>query len=56
MTKESGLGFSVTIDDSTLSSRADTSQEGYTVRSLGGGDYAVAIRRMRQGKVIVGGE
>ncbi len=36
-----------------LSRRSDLSSEGYTVRDLGGGDYAVNIRRQRPGSVVV---
>ncbi len=44
---------SVTINGVTLSQRSDLSVEGYTVRSLGGSDYAVNIKRAHAGSVIV---
>jgi hypothetical protein len=43
----------VTVDGVKLTLRPDLKVEGYTVRNLGDGDYAVAIRRMRTGKVLV---
>ena len=44
---------SVTVGGVALSEAPDLSAEGYTVRSLGGGDYAVNVRRMRAGAVVV---
>ncbi|MGZ6248571.1 MAG: choice-of-anchor R domain-containing protein, partial [Syntrophales bacterium] len=43
----------VTVDGVMLSLRTDLNAEGYTVRDLGNGDYAVNIRRMRAGDVVV---
>ena len=43
----------VTVGGVALSEVPDLSTEGYTVRSLGGGDYAVNVRRMRSGAVVV---
>ena len=43
----------VTVGGVALSEVSDLSAEGYTVRSLGGGDYAVNVRRMRSGAVVV---
>ena len=43
----------VTVGGVALSEVPDLSAEGYTVRSLGGGDYAVNVRRMRSGAVVV---
>ena len=43
------LPTDVTVNGAALSLRSDLNAEGYTVRDLGNGDYAVAIRRMRSG-------
>ena len=43
----------VTVGGVALPEVPDLSAEGYTVRSLGGGDYAVNVRRMRAGAVVV---
>jgi len=43
----------VVVGGVALAERADLTAEGYTVRSLGGGDYAVNVRRMRSGAVVV---
>jgi hypothetical protein len=40
------LPDSITINGTPLSLRSDQSAEGYTLRSLGGGDYALTIRHM----------
>ena len=45
----------VTVGGAALVLRSDLSAEGYTVRFLGGGDYAVNLRRMRPGAVVVAG-
>jgi len=45
----------ITINGSKISLRADLSKEGYTLKNLGNGDYAVKINRLRAGKVIVTG-
>ena len=45
--------LAVTVGGVALSAASDLSAEGYTVRSLGGGDYAVNVRRMRSGAVVV---
>ena len=47
---------SITVNGVTLSQRSDLSVEGYTVRSLGGSDYAVNIKRERAGNIIVTGK
>ncbi len=39
------LPTSVTVAGAAIPERADLNAEGYTLRSLGGGDYALAIRR-----------
>jgi hypothetical protein len=44
---------SVTVGGVPLALRTDLAAEGYTVRSLGGGDYAVNVRRLRPGPVVV---
>ena len=43
----------VSVGGVALSEVPDLGAEGYTVRSLGGGDYAVNVRRMRSGDVVV---
>jgi hypothetical protein len=43
----------VKINDIKISLRAGLSKEGYTLKELGNGDYAVTIKRMKAGKVIV---
>ena len=43
----------IVASGSVLSERAQLDAEGYTLRDLGGGDYAVTIRRAHAGKVIV---
>ena len=47
------LPTDVTVNGVALSLRSDLNAEGYTVRDLGNGDYAVNIRRMRSGDVVV---
>jgi hypothetical protein len=44
---------SVMLDGLKLSLRHDLSSEGYTVRDLGRGDYALNIKRMRIGRVVI---
>ena len=46
----------VTVGGVALSEMPDLTTEGYTVRSLGGGDYAVNVRRMRSGNVVISAE
>ena len=43
----------ITVKGVKLSLRSDLKAEGYTLRNLGSGDYAVKIRRMRAGEVAV---
>lgn len=47
------LPIDVTVNGVALSLRTDLNEGGYTVRDLGNGDYAVNIRRMRNGNVVV---
>ena len=47
------LPAEVTVGGVGLSLRPDLDGEGYTARNLGNGDYAVNIRRMRIGEVVV---
>ncbi len=47
------LPASVTVGGTRLSQRADVKSEGYTVRDLGKGDYAVNVRRARSGAVVI---
>ena len=44
---------SVTLNGFKLSLRPDLSSEGYTERDLGHGDYALNIRRVRPGSVVI---
>jgi len=44
---------SVTVGGASLSLRADLSAEGYTLRDLSRGDYAVTVRRTRSGSVVI---
>jgi hypothetical protein len=43
----------VTASGSPLSQRAQLDAEGYMLKNLGNGDYAVTIRRAHAGKVVV---
>jgi hypothetical protein len=43
----------VTVGATAVGARSDTSSEGYVLRPLGGGDYALTIRRTRPGAVVV---
>jgi hypothetical protein len=62
-TNSSGVEFlrvafkpsSVTLKGNRISVRTDLSKQGYTLRDLGNGDYAVTIKRMNQGNVVVSG-
>lgn len=47
--------FSVTLNERAVPIGSGPSKEGYTIRALGQGDYAIAIRRMEKGEVIVSG-
>jgi hypothetical protein len=47
------LPTQITVNEVKLSSRPDLHAEGYTVRNLGNGDYAVSIRRMKAGEVKI---
>ena len=44
---------SVSIEGKAISLRTDLNKEGYTLRDLGKGDYALTIKRMSPGKVVV---
>jgi hypothetical protein len=44
---------SITVEGVALSERPDLNAEGYTIRNLGNGDYALKIKRMRAGDVII---
>jgi hypothetical protein len=44
---------SVTIGGTAIAQRGNLLAEGYTVRDLGGGDWAVSVRRQRAGAVVV---
>jgi len=45
----------ITVNGVVIPPRTDQSREGHTLRDLGNGDYAVSIKRMRAGPVIVKG-
>jgi len=47
------LPADVTINGEAIALRSDLNAEGYTVRELGNGDYAVAIKRARIGDVVI---
>jgi hypothetical protein len=47
------LPTTVTVEGVRLSLRRDLNAEGYIVRNLGNGDFAVTIRRMRTGEVLI---
>ncbi len=44
---------SISLNGKNLNKTSDTSVEGYTIKDLGNGDYAVNIIRKKAGKVIV---
>ena len=46
----------VTAGSSALSLTSDEQAEGYTVTSLGGGDYEVHLRHLHAGSLSVAGE
>ena len=43
----------VTLDGANLSLRSDLKPQGYTQRNLGRGDFAVTVRRIRGGQVVI---
>ena len=43
----------VTLNGSRLSSRQDLNSQGYTLKDLGHGDYALTIRRDKPGNVVI---
>jgi hypothetical protein len=43
----------ITVDGNRLSFNSDPRKEGYTLRDLGQGDFAVTIRRTQAGKVVI---
>ena len=45
----------ITVNGIKISKRSDLNDEGYILKDIGNGDYAVNIKRMRAGKVIVSG-
>jgi hypothetical protein len=47
------LPTSISVGGGKLSLRPDLKAEGFTVRSLGNGDFSVNIRRMRTGEVAI---
>ena len=46
----------VTVNGASLPSSSDSSADGYMLTDLGGGDYAVTIRRSEPGDVVVSGD
>jgi len=45
----------VTAGGTAIHERGDTQEEGYTVQSLGGGDWAVRLRHVSSGEIKIGG-
>jgi hypothetical protein len=45
----------ISVNGAKVSLQKDKTKEGYTVRSLGNGDYAVQIKRSKAGRVVIGG-
>lgn len=45
----------ITVNGVKITLRSDTSKEGYTLKDLGSGDYAVKIKRSRTGNVVITG-
>lgn len=45
----------ITVNGATISLSSDMSKEGYTLKDLGNGDYAVNIKRKKAGVVIISG-
>ena len=43
----------IVVTGVSLSLRPDLNAEGYTLRNLGRGDFAVSIRRMRAGEIVI---
>jgi hypothetical protein len=43
----------ITVDGSKLSFKSDPRKEGYTLRDLGNGDFALTIQRTQAGKVVI---
>ncbi len=43
----------ITLGGASLALRPGLTSEGYALRDLGGGDYAVNIRRMKAGRVVI---
>lgn len=46
---------SITFNGTPVSLHANTNQEGYVLKNLGNGDYAVTIKRMSPGNIIITG-
>lgn len=45
----------ITLNGTIVSMVSDTKQQGYIVKHLGNGDYAVTIKRVKAGKIIITG-
>ena len=43
----------IAVNGKNINVRRDLLEEGYNVRALGGGDFAVTVRRMSQGQVVI---
>jgi hypothetical protein len=43
----------ITLNNAILELRADLNQEGYIIKSLGKGDYAVTLKHISAGKVVI---
>ena len=46
---------SITLNGNKISLNANTDTEGYTLRDLQGGDYALVIKRKKAGKIVIKG-
>ena len=45
----------ITLNGTTVLLRSDTNEQGYVLKNLGNGDYAVMIKRMNSGNVVISG-
>jgi hypothetical protein len=43
----------ITVNETKLQLLVKSDQEGYTLKSLGNGDYAITIKRAEAGKVVI---
>ena len=45
----------ITVNGKKVSMLSDKSEEGYTLKEMGNGDFSVTLKRIRAGKVVVSG-